>query len=120
MIHVNKSDQVDSSDISDLDGAEGVEKQVLLGKNEGVATFAMRKFTLRDGGYTPFHDHDWEHEVFVLSGQGKVKTDEGLVAVESGDAIYIPPNESHQFINESEEMEFLCLVPNRGESTLSE
>ncbi|MFP3953499.1 MAG: cupin domain-containing protein [Candidatus Bipolaricaulota bacterium] len=120
MISVNKSDEVKVSAITDLEGAAGVKKQVMLGEEENVATFAMRKFTLEEEGYTPFHEHDWEHEVYVLGGRGRIKTDEGFLDVESGDAVYVPPNERHQFINDGREMEFLCLVPNRGEPTVAE
>ncbi len=119
MISVNKSDEVETSVITDLAGANGVRKQVMLGKDEKVETFAMRKFTLEEEGYTPFHDHDWEHEIYVLSGEGRVKTADGYLEVEAGDAVYVPPNEKHQFINDGENMEFLCLVPNRGEPTVA-
>lgn len=120
MIHVNKSDKFEPVDITDLEGIKGVTKEVLLGGDEGVRTFAMRRFTLEKDGYTPFHKHDWEHEVFILEGQGKIKTDDGFVEVEAGDAVYVPPNEEHQFLNDGEELQFLCLVPNKGESTIGD
>ncbi len=120
MISVNKSDKVEPVDITDLQGVKGVTKEVLLGEDEGVHTFAMRRFTLEEGGYTPFHKHDWEHEVFVLKGKGRIKTHDGFVDVGAGDAVYVPPNEEHQFLNDGEELRFLCLVPNRGESTIGD
>ena len=119
MISVRKSDDFEKKEITDLEGAENVEKEVLLGDPEGVETFAMRRFTLGAEGHTPHHGHDWEHEVYVLAGRGKIKTEEGDKPLSGGDAVYVPPNEEHQFVSESEGFTFLCLVPRRGEPTTS-
>lgn len=120
MISVRKSENFEKQEITDLEGAENVEKEVLLGDPEGVETFAMRRFTLGRDGHTPYHGHDWEHEVYVLSGQGKIRTDEGDTVLSAGDTVYVPANEEHQFVSESEGFTFLCLVPKRGEPTTSE
>lgn len=119
MISVRKSENFEKQEITDLEDAEDVEKEVLLGDPEGVETFAMRRFTLGAEGHTPYHGHDWEHEVYVLAGKGKIRTDNGDEALSAGDAVYVPTNEEHQFISESEEFAFLCLVPKRGEPTTS-
>ncbi|MCF7891122.1 cupin domain-containing protein [Candidatus Bipolaricaulota bacterium] len=120
MISVNRSEDFEKQEITDLEDAEDVEKEVLLGDPEGVETFAMRRFTLGRGGHTPHHRHDWEHEVYVLAGRGKIKTDEGDKELSGGDAVYVPSNEDHQFVSETEGFTFLCLVPKRGEPTTSE
>ncbi|MEF8799044.1 MAG: cupin domain-containing protein [Candidatus Bipolaricaulota bacterium] len=117
MISVIKSGDFEKKEITDLEGAENVEKEVLLGDLEGVETFAMRRFTLGSGGHTPYHGHGWEHEVYILAGRGKIKTEEGDKALSAGDVVYVPSNEEHQFVSESEEFTFLCLVPRRGEPT---
>lgn len=119
MIKVKSSEDFEKKEITDLEGAENVEKEVLLGAPEGVENFAMRRFTLDKEGHTPYHSHDWEHEVYVLRGTGKVKMESGVEEVTAGSAAYIPPNEKHQFISEEEGLTFLCLVPKRGEPTTS-
>lgn len=119
MISINKAEDFVKEEITDLKGAEKVEKEVLLGDPESVETFAMRRFTLGSGGHTPYHGHDWEHEVYVLAGRGKIKTEEGDRELSAGDAVYVPSNEEHQFVSENEGLTFLCLVPRRGEPTTS-
>ncbi len=120
MITVKHSGDFEKKEITDLEGAEKVEKEILLGAPEEVENFAMRRFTLDKGGHTPYHCHDWEHEVYVLAGTGKIKTESGEETVEAGSTAYVPPNEEHQFISEEEGLTFLCLVPKRGEPTTSE
>ena len=48
----------------------------------------------------PFHSHaaQWEFYIF-LSGQGTVRTVEGLTQVGAGDVVLHPPGEAHQFTN---------------------
>ncbi|MBS3787879.1 cupin domain-containing protein [Candidatus Bipolaricaulota bacterium] len=120
MISVRKSEDFEKREVTDLDEAENVEKEVLLGDPEGVETFAMRRFTLGNGGHTPYHYHNWEHEIYVLDGRGKIRTEQGGRELSGGDAVYVPSNEKHQLVSESEGFAFLCLVPRRGEPTISE
>lgn len=40
----------------------------LITKEMGAENFATRLFEMEPGGYSPFHDHHREHEVFVLEG----------------------------------------------------
>ena len=117
MISIKSSEGTEKIEITDLEGAEKVEKEVLLGSDEGVENFAMRRFTLDKGGHTPYHSHDWEHEVYVLKGEGKIKTKDGDKKLSRDDAVYVPSGEKHQFVSGNEGMTFLCLVPKRGEPT---
>jgi quercetin dioxygenase-like cupin family protein len=41
----------------------------------GAPNFVMRLFEIDPDGYSPFHTHAWEHEVFVLEGEGTVLTE---------------------------------------------
>ncbi len=91
-------------------------KRVLIGPKDNSPTFAMRLFTLKPGASTPYHSHDWEHEVFVVDGKIKVKSTDGETVVEKGAFIFVQPNEEHQFINIGDKLaHFICVVPNRGE-----
>ena len=96
--------------------APGVTKQLLVGPADGAPEFAMRKFTIAPGGSTPWHKHDWEHEVYVVEGEGVAKSDAGETKVASGSVVFVAPNELHQFRNAgTKPFAFLCLVPLRGE-----
>ncbi len=73
----------------------------------------MREFEVAPGGYTPRHSHDFEHEVFVLSGEGVVSEGDQEYKLTTGDVVFVQPNEVHQFRNTgTQPMRFLCLIPN--------
>ena len=63
----------DSVEAKDAQGGSSkVTVRWLITKEMGAEHFAMRLFELESGGYTPLHVHDWEHEVFILEGEGLV------------------------------------------------
>ena len=96
----------------DEKGVKGVEKQVLLGSEDGVPNFIMRQFTVEPGGYTFYHTHDFEHEIYILSGNGVARSDREETAISEKTVILVKPNEVHQFVNNgSEPLVFLCLIP---------
>jgi quercetin dioxygenase-like cupin family protein len=97
----------------DMEGAHGCTVRQLLGQADGTPTFAMREFEVAPGGHTPRHSHDYEHEVFVLSGDGVVFEGDQKHKLTAGDVVFVKPNEVHQFQNTgAAPMRFLCLIPN--------
>jgi quercetin dioxygenase-like cupin family protein len=73
----------------------------------------MRQFEVGVGGFTPRHSHPYEHEVFVLEGEGTVLENETLHKIKQGDVLYVCPDEIHQFKNTGDSpLKFLCLIPN--------
>ena len=93
--------------------SQGVSLAWLLDERRGAPHFAMRRFRVAPGGYTPLHRHEWEHEVYILSGEGVLVTEEGEHPLEPDSAALVAPGEKHQFRCVGEEpLEFLCLVPN--------
>jgi quercetin dioxygenase-like cupin family protein len=108
---IRKVDDVRQDDVA-AEGAAGVKIRWLITKEDGAPTFAMREFELAPGGHTPYHAHDWEHEVYVLEGEGVVAGEEGEFQLEAGTVVLVPPNEKHNFKNTgSEVLRFLCVVP---------
>ena len=96
--------------------APGVTKQLLIGAEDGAKTFAMRCFTIAPEGATPWHKHDWEHEVYVVAGEGIVKNEKGDTPLWPGTVVFVPSGEMHQFRNAgTTPFAMLCLVPMRGE-----
>ena len=72
----------------------------------------MRQFELAPGGHTPKHSHAYEHEVFVLEGSGVALEGDREHPIEQGNAVYVPPNQLHQFRNTGAgPLRFLCLIP---------
>ena len=97
----------------EMEGASGCTVRWLVGKADGAPNFAMRQFEVEPGGHTPRHFHPYEHEVFVLEGEGVVLEGETPHPLRAGDVILVKPDEVHQFKNTGEStMKFLCLIPN--------
>lgn len=100
------------ADKVEMAGAEGVSKRVLAGPDEDAPNFVMRLFEVAPGGRTPNHTHDWEHEVFVVEGEGFAESDEGSRELAPGTAVYVAPGEPHGFVNTGDSvMRFICVVP---------
>jgi quercetin dioxygenase-like cupin family protein len=94
------------------EGSQGVRIKWLLDKSVGTPTFAMRHFTVEPRGHTPRHKHEWEHEVYVLEGEGFVRHEDREYPLRPGDAVFVPPNQVHQFRStQSAYLRFLCLIP---------
>ena len=111
MKHIHFTDI--KAEIPKEDGIKDVTIRWLITKKDGANNFAMRLFEVKPKGYTPLHQHDWEHEVFIVKGNGELRDKEKKHSFHAGDVLYIPPMEWHQFLNTSNEMlQFLCLIPN--------
>jgi quercetin dioxygenase-like cupin family protein len=107
MIQVRDFRDVEAQDVYD-----GVTMRVVIGPDDGAPYFNMRVFEVPPGGTTPHHSHWWEHEVFVLSGQGFVKTEQGDQPIRHGSTVFVPGDEMHQFANTGQDaLRFICLIP---------
>jgi quercetin dioxygenase-like cupin family protein len=96
----------------DTEGSAGCRIRCLIGPDDGAPSFTMRQFEIAPGGHTPQHSHAHEHEVFVLEGNGAVLDSSGEHAMRPGMAVYVAPQEPHQFRNTgSGPLKFLCLIP---------
>jgi quercetin dioxygenase-like cupin family protein len=94
------------------EGAKGTTVRWLISRPEGAPSFAMRVFEMAPGGSTPFHDHVWEHEVYVLTGEAEVVSEAGPRPISEGDAVLVEPEEKHQFRNVGDgRVKFLCMIP---------
>ncbi len=93
-------------------GIKDVNIRWLVTKKDGAENFAMRLFEIRPNGHTPLHQHDWEHEIFVLEGMGVTRDKNKEKEFKSGDFFFVSPNEWHQFVNNGKEtLKILCLIP---------
>ena len=97
---------------SSPEGTKGVVFRQLIAKDMGAPNFYMRVFDVGPGGNTPKHTHDWEHEVFVVAGSGKVVLDGREETISEGDAVFVEPGELHQFVNDTDAlMRMICVIP---------
>lgn len=97
-----------------MDGVQGATMAIMVGREHGAPNFALRQFRVAPGGHTPRHSHDYEHEVFVVSGKGTLFLHGKEHPIRGGDVLLVPAEETHQFRAASDDPEglrFLCLVP---------
>ncbi len=95
-----------------MEESSGVKKRVLISKADGAPNFILRRFTIDPGGYTAYHKHPWEHEVYVLSGKGEIRLGETSHELSVGTVVLVLPDEQHNFVNVGDEpLDFLCTIP---------
>jgi quercetin dioxygenase-like cupin family protein len=112
---VKKYDDIKSSPV-EMDGVIGVVKKVPIGVADGWEEYTMRTFTIKPGGHTPRHTHDWEHVNYVIKGKGNLMIDGVDNVISEKDFAIVPPDTEHQYSNPfDEDFEFICIVPNKGE-----
>jgi len=104
-------EQMEASAVT-MEGSHGCRMRCLIGENDGAPSFTMRQFEVAVGGYTPKHTHGYEHEVFVLEGEGVAMEGDREHPLRAGTAVFVAPNEVHQFRNTGKvPLKFLCLIP---------
>ncbi len=101
-----------SVESKDVGAGRATQTQVLLGPDDGAPNFAMRRFTMGEGGGMPLHVNSVEHEQYVLRGRAKVGIGDTVYEVGADDVLYIPAGESHFYEVIEAPFEFLCMVPN--------
>lgn len=73
--------------------------------------FSLAHFTLGPSQRSAKHKIRSSEVYFILEGRGKIKINDELIEVESGDAVHIPPH-SIQFIKNigNSDLKFICIV----------
>ncbi|MBN1908887.1 MAG: cupin domain-containing protein [Pirellulales bacterium] len=103
--------QIESAPV-DMEGSVGCQIRCLIGQADGAPHFTMRQFDVAPGGHTPKHTHPFEHEVYILEGQGVVLEGNTEHPLSPGTAVYVPSGQLHQFRNTGAgTLKFLCLIP---------
>jgi quercetin dioxygenase-like cupin family protein len=99
-------------EVKGLAAAPGVLMHVVAGPAEGAPGFVMRLFEIAPGSATPHHSHHWEHEIFVVSGQGTLQSGDRHTPLREGDAAMVLPDEPHSFANAGgDTLRVICVVP---------
>ena len=93
---------------------EGIGIRWLLRDKDGAPNFAMRLIEIEPGVVFEMHHHPYEHEIYVLSGEGVVVGEAGERWMKPGVALFISPDELHGYRNlGSETLKFLCIIPHQ-------
>jgi quercetin dioxygenase-like cupin family protein len=97
----------------DMEGAKDVRMRMAIGVDDGAPNFIMRIFEVGPGGHTPFHTHAFEHENYIMDGEGSIVYPDGKEdPLVPGDIAFVPPNVKHQYKNAGKGVfRFICLVP---------
>ncbi len=97
---------------SENSGADRATRQILIGSDESSPHFHMRYFAVQPGGHTSLDQHAHDHGIYVLHGRARLRMGSDEHEIQTGDVIYIPGNEIHQFFTLGDEpFGFLCVVP---------
>ncbi len=96
----------------EMEGAEGVFKQIPISASDGTPEYSCRVFTVKPGGNTPFHQHPYEHLNFIIKGEGVLVSEAGEHPIAKGDFALVLPNEMHSYKNTSstEDLVLICAV----------
>ena len=92
---------------------EGIGIRWLIAEKEGAPNFAMRVIELAPGVVFTPHHHPYEHEIYVLEGEGVVTNPEGDVGtMRPGVFVLVPPDEIHGYRNTGDKpLKFICVIP---------
>jgi len=95
---------------------EGITIRWVIGRPEGAPNFAMRVIEFQPGVTFEIHEHPYEHEIFVLEGEGVAEGPGGEIPMRPGVALYIPPDEPHGYRNTGTGiLRFICVIPHLQE-----
>jgi quercetin dioxygenase-like cupin family protein len=93
----------------------GVTIRRVICEEDGAPNYYMRVFEIAPGGYSPLHRHPWEHEMYILSGEGEMVQEGGSTGIRPGTAVFIPGEELHQVRNSGGQLlRFICTIPCSG------
>jgi len=92
---------------------DGIGIRWLITEKEGAPNFAMRVIEIEAGVIFAPHHHPYEHEIYVLEGQGFVTNSGGDAGeMRPGVFLLVPPNEIHGYRNTGDEtLKFICVIP---------
>jgi len=113
-VYVTHVSQVPESSIVEgqVPGGKRATVRWVISQEQGAPNFEMRLFHLDEGMNTEWHQHPWEHEVFVVAGRGSVRSEAGNIPLEPGSVVFVPAGEMHQFRSAPDQaIEFICVVP---------
>ena len=94
-------------------GAEGMTmKWLTADDNERSPRYCIRKVVLEPEGRTPPRQTEWEHQLYVVSGRGRLIEEELETKLHSGSTVLVRPNLWFRIVNAgAEKFEYLDIIP---------
>ncbi len=95
------------------DEAPGVTiRWVIDEEHDGAPFYSLRVIEVGPDGHTPNHTHPFEHENYVIEGQGRVLIGETWHEVTPGSVVFVPAGVRHTYVNAGDTtFRFLCGIP---------
>ncbi len=95
------------------DQAPGVTIRWVIDENhDGAPNYALRVIEVQPGGHTPKHTHPYEHENYVVEGQGRVLLGDQWHDISVGSVVFVPADLLHTYENTGDvPFRFLCGIP---------
>jgi len=92
----------------------------MITSEKGAQNFELRYVEIPANGRSSYGHHPHEHEVFIVRGEGKIKGSGLEMNLKPGQAVFVPSDEEHQWINTNrdEPLGFVCVVPKGAEAEL--
>jgi quercetin dioxygenase-like cupin family protein len=85
----------------------------LTPKEIGIPNLNIKLFEMHPNGHSPLHQHPELHRIFITDGAGTIFDGQKDTTIQTGDIIYIEPNELHQLKTVGEKpLKFICLTMN--------
>ncbi len=80
--------------------------------HDGAPTYSLRMIEIEPGGNSPKHTHPWEHENFIVEGEGRVFIIDTWYDLKEGDVVFVPAGVIHQYMNAGSSIfKLLCGIP---------
>lgn len=99
----------------DEEGSKGMRIKWITKDNfDASPCFCTREITIEPDGFTPSRRHEWEHQLVVLKGKGKILNRDGNPDIDlyPGMTVRIPPRTDHQIFSDSKgELLYLDIIP---------
>lgn len=100
----------ESSQIEEMDLDGGGKIRWLITHREGADKFSMRLITIPKGKNSPDHEHDYEHEMFIIEGNGEAILDNRKFTVKKDSFLFIPGG-VHHTIKAISDLKIICMIP---------
>jgi quercetin dioxygenase-like cupin family protein len=93
--------------------APGAAIRVLLSdEQDNAPIYKMRMIEIQAGGHSPLHRHPYEHENYILEGEGEVEVNGCCHPLTAGTVVLVPPDALHQYRNTGTSLlRFSCSIP---------
>lgn len=111
---LKKRSELNRKDVGDPE-ARNVDFYPAITAGDGAPNFAMRLFEIGAEGNTPFHAHEWEHEVYIIDGSGFILEENKKTPIGKSDFLFVESGEKHSFSAGSDGLKMICVVPNKGQ-----